>query len=186
MQAKTHGLRPIRVCQTILVLNVALLTWASLAGALSIADSQVLRDEAPTSGGAVSTAGNGGVLVSAVGQAATGLSGSTMGDLLFSGIPSPKFTPWVDGDNDHDGMPNGWEEDNDLDPDNPSDADEDDDDDGVTNVEEFQDGTDPQDPEDPPVHMPLDTGLFALVLGVAVITCARRHTPHRRRRAGRP
>ncbi|MCP5525324.1 MAG: lamin tail domain-containing protein [Verrucomicrobiales bacterium] len=50
------------------------------------------------------------------------------------------------GDRDVDGLPDGWEEANGLDPDDPDDAELDFDDDGLTNREEYQAGTDPRDP----------------------------------------
>jgi hypothetical protein len=50
-------------------------------------------------------------------------------------------------DRDNDGMPNVWETDNDLDPDDPTDAAKDADGDGKTNLEEYNDGTDPQEKE---------------------------------------
>jgi len=46
-------------------------------------------------------------------------------------------------DDDGDGMPNDWEEDNGFDPDDPSDADADADQDGLTNLEEYEAGSDP-------------------------------------------
>jgi len=48
-------------------------------------------------------------------------------------------------DDDGDGLPNDWEEANDLDPDDPSDADEDFDMDGASNRDEYLAGTDPND-----------------------------------------
>jgi hypothetical protein len=54
------------------------------------------------------------------------------------------------GDEDQDGMPNGWETDNGLDPYDSSDASDDDDGDGYTNFQEYKAGTDPQDPASKP------------------------------------
>ncbi len=48
-------------------------------------------------------------------------------------------------DTDGDGMPDGWEVNNDLNPNESSDADEDPDNDGLTNLEEYTSGTDPHD-----------------------------------------
>lgn len=50
----------------------------------------------------------------------------------------------ADLDDDNDGLPDTWEQDNGLDPLNPSDADADGDGDGLTNLQEFEQGTDPQ------------------------------------------
>jgi len=49
----------------------------------------------------------------------------------------------MDADSDNDGMPDGWEQENGMDPTDPSDAQEDPDGDGMTNQEEFEAGTDP-------------------------------------------
>lgn len=48
-------------------------------------------------------------------------------------------------DSDGDGLPDDWETDNGLDPQDPSDGTDDDDDDGATNFEEYRAGTNPQD-----------------------------------------
>jgi pectate lyase len=61
------------------------------------------------------------------------------------GYPAYAFDPaTVPADDDHDGMPNAWETEHELNPmsdaDGPADADRD----GYTNVEEFLNGTDPQ------------------------------------------
>ena len=47
-------------------------------------------------------------------------------------------------DTDNDGIPDGWEEEHGLNPNNSSDAQEDSDGDGLTNLQEYEDGTDPQ------------------------------------------
>jgi len=52
----------------------------------------------------------------------------------------------MDADSDNDGMPDGWEQENGLDPTDPSDAGEDPDGDGLTNEEEYGDGENPTDP----------------------------------------
>lgn len=49
------------------------------------------------------------------------------------------------GDEDGDGMPNGWEEEHALDPEDASDAGDDEDGDGMSNYEEYRAGTDPRD-----------------------------------------
>ncbi len=64
--------------------------------------------------------------------------------------PDFGFTTNPEGDKDEDGMPNGWEGDNGLNPNNASDASEDPDGDNYTNLEEYKAGTDPMDPEDWP------------------------------------
>jgi hypothetical protein len=51
------------------------------------------------------------------------------------------------GDSDNDGMPNGWEIANGLDPANPADASYDKDSDGLTNLEEYQNNTNPNNPD---------------------------------------
>ena len=77
-------------------------------------------------------------------------------DRVFSALEVPVSTeeePFVElnlrlltstGDSDQDGMPNGWEADNGLDPEDPSDAEEDPDGDGLTNLEEYLAGSDPR------------------------------------------
>ncbi|MEA3343312.1 MAG: VWA domain-containing protein [archaeon] len=50
-------------------------------------------------------------------------------------------------DTDGDGMPDGWEADNGLNPLDPNDANDDNDNDGLTNEEEYQWGTDPNNPD---------------------------------------
>jgi len=54
----------------------------------------------------------------------------------------------MDQDSDNDGMPDGWEQENGLDPTDPSDANQDNDGDGLSNQEEFGDGSNPTDPND--------------------------------------
>jgi hypothetical protein len=49
----------------------------------------------------------------------------------------------MDSDTDNDGMPDGWEQENGMDPTDPSDAQGDPDGDGMTNQEEYEAGTDP-------------------------------------------
>jgi poly(beta-D-mannuronate) lyase len=52
----------------------------------------------------------------------------------------------IDPDTDGDGMPDGWETANGLNPNDPADATQDPDGDGLSNLQEFQAGTDPNDP----------------------------------------
>jgi hypothetical protein len=78
-------------------------------------------------------------------------------------------TEWLDTDNDNignnkdfdddgDGMPDQWEEDNDLNPLDPDDADDDPDNDGYTNLEEFLNETNPKNtpPLQPRIISPVD------------------------------
>ena len=66
-------------------------------------------------------------------------------------------------DSDGDGMPDYWEDDNSLDPNNPDDADDDPDGDGLTNLGEYINGTDLYDPDSDDDNMPdgweVDNGL---------------------------
>jgi hypothetical protein len=62
----------------------------------------------------------------------------------FAGFPTAGLI--AAGDRDGDGMPNDWELDNELDPDDPADSLLDADDDGCTNLHEYLSGTDPNDP----------------------------------------
>jgi len=51
--------------------------------------------------------------------------------------------PFIVDDTDGDGIPDYWEDENELDPGNPDDGDDDDDEDGLDNEDEFGNGTDP-------------------------------------------
>jgi len=62
----------------------------------------------------------------------------------FAGMPTAGLLTM--GDRDNDGMPDQWEVDNELNPDNPADALLDADNDGCTNLHEYLAGTDPNDP----------------------------------------
>jgi hypothetical protein len=64
--------------------------------------------------------------------------------------PDDEKFPKDEGDNDGDGMPNWYENEENLDPNNASDADADADEDGYTNKEEYDAGTDPGDKYDKP------------------------------------
>jgi pectate lyase len=65
------------------------------------------------------------------------------------GYPKYSFEPSdVPSDEDHDGMPDAWETEHQLDPAAPADGPADADGDGYTNVEEFLNGTNPQEPID--------------------------------------
>lgn len=57
-------------------------------------------------------------------------------------------------DSDGDGMPDQWEVDNGLNPNDPGDADDDLDNDGLTNLEEYNENTDPNDPDSDDDGMP--------------------------------
>jgi hypothetical protein len=65
-------------------------------------------------------------------------------------FPQPEILKWEDRDDDVDDLPNGYERDHDLDPNNPADASFDSDGDGFTSLEEFKAGTDPTNEEDYP------------------------------------
>jgi len=68
-------------------------------------------------------------------------------DCPFCGTENPLGTGEdLGADIDGDGMTNGWEIANGLDPNDPTDAAKDNDNDGFTNLEEYQAGTDPKDP----------------------------------------
>jgi len=66
----------------------------------------------------------------------------TSGEEGEEGEPGDETDP-MDSDSDNDGLPDGWEQENGLDPMDPSDANADPDGDGLTNLEEFEHGTDP-------------------------------------------
>ena len=63
--------------------------------------------------------------------------------IIYKSVPKNHHTEDTDGD----GMPDSWETDNDLNPDDPSDRNTDADGDGLSNFEEYQLGTDPQNPD---------------------------------------
>jgi len=65
------------------------------------------------------------------------------------GVPKPP-----EMDTDQDGMPDDWEIEHGLDPNNPDDAYEDPDDDGLTNLDEYHHGTDPRDSDTDDDGMP--------------------------------
>jgi len=67
--------------------------------------------------------------------------------LLFVIIMFVQFASAQEQDEDRDGMPDSWEEDNGLDPEYYYDAKQDDDKDGLKNIDEFKNNTDPQDPD---------------------------------------
>ncbi|MBG0784598.1 MAG: hypothetical protein H0S79_05810 [Anaerolineaceae bacterium] len=76
-----------------------------------------------------------------------GANGDPDGDGLTNLEEYNAGTNPTDPDSDDDGMPDGWEVEHDLDPNDPTDADEDPDGDGRTNLEEYEDDTDPNVPE---------------------------------------
>jgi len=76
----------------------------------------------------------------------------------------------LSNDTDGDGMTDGWEHNNGLDPRNPSDAGQDLDGDGHTNKEEFDMGTDPTDAQDPAPEKDNETDtVWYITFGVAAI-----------------
>jgi hypothetical protein len=96
-----------------------------------------------------------------LGVAATDLSGDPDGDGLTTFEESNTLTDPNDADSDDDGLPDGWEVFNSLDPlDDGSGQEEngaagDPDNDGFTNFEEFMAGTDPRDPDSNPDNLPI-------------------------------
>jgi hypothetical protein len=64
----------------------------------------------------------------------------------FAAPPNPGAGSAINPDRDGDGMPNTWEDQNGLNPDDASDAALDSDGDGLTNLQEYLAGTDPRDP----------------------------------------
>jgi hypothetical protein len=99
---------------------------------------------------------------------------------------NPNTPPAPSEDEDSDGMPDNWENDNDLDPNNADDAKADPDNDGITNLFEYRKGSDPNSPTEffldqncdcqkGPMNLPLWlwlTGccILAALLGGALIT----------------
>ncbi|MFO7990698.1 MAG: Ig-like domain-containing protein [Thermoplasmata archaeon] len=78
------------------------------------------------------------------------------------------FTTAAGADSDGDGMPDEWEIEHGLDPNDPDDADKDPDGDGKTNLEEYQEGTDPQKAEGDD-GFPMWIIAVIVVIGVAVV-----------------
>jgi hypothetical protein len=74
-----------------------------------------------------------------------------------------------DTDDDNDGMPDIWEEENGLDPKDPADAFLDPDDDGYTNLEEYREGTDPQDGSSKPKESSDGVPPWVIVAGIIVL-----------------
>jgi preprotein translocase subunit SecG len=72
----------------------------------------------------------------------------------------------ADPDDDNDGMPDDWENENTLDPNDPEDAKIDSDRDGFTNLEEYKEGTDPMDDTSKPEFL----NVFLIFLIVLVLT----------------
>jgi hypothetical protein len=74
-----------------------------------------------------------------------------------------------DTDSDGDGMPDNWEIQYGLDPDDPADADYDNDGDGLTNLAEYQLGTDPTEPDTDNDGIDDGADLCPLVLPVKIV-----------------
>lgn len=70
-------------------------------------------------------------------------------DSAWSPTYTVTFTQNPNGDNDHDGIPNQWELDHGLNPNDPNDALADPDGDGLTNIAEYNLGSDPQNHQSP-------------------------------------
>lgn len=103
---------------------------------------------------------NGGTNVLSIDFPADAVEGTTFARFRVSasgGLPTTGFVDngevedyavtILDGDNDNDGMSNRFENEHELDPEDPSDADDDEDKDGLDNLDEFNAGTDPNDPD---------------------------------------
>ena len=73
-------------------------------------------------------------------------SGSALADSFMDDLNITVTEP-EDLDDDGDGMPNVWERQHGLDPENPSDAHQDADTDGLSNLQEYMQGTDPLNPD---------------------------------------
>ena len=74
-----------------------------------------------------------------------------------------------ESDSDKDGMPNIWERDHGLNPNDPTDANEDLDNDGKTNLEEYMNDTDPTIKDDKDDGLTYSVDLFGTIIAIIIV-----------------